>query len=269
MRKILTLLLGCGLLAAQAARAAEIWVDPVAGIEFVQVAKACYRMGLPAGAFPEAIGTLKDRLVTEQPHHEVCLDAFWIARTELTWRQWHAVMGGDVPTAATDRPVAGVTWHQARDFAARLSAAVPGDTFRLPTEAEWEYACRAGAPAAARFPYQNELDDKAWYSSPYNPQRFAHRITESQPVGTKRANKLGLHDMLGNVWEWVEDDYAENAYFRHTLYNPVIRIDAAHRRVIRGGGLRTDRYMLRCETRGWMPADITEATLGFRLVRPQ
>lgn len=267
MRRILIPTLTICVQAWCESQAAETWVDPAAGIAFVKVAKACFRMGVPAEGFPEAIGTLKARLAAERPEHEVCLDPFWIARTEVTWRQWHAVMGGTATADLENRPVTGVTWQQAREFAASLSAAVPRVTFRLPTEAEWEHACRAGTPAVLRSPYLNELDDVAWYSSPYGSAKPASRITAVQAVATKRANGFGLFDMLGNAWEWVEDGYAEDSYARHSLYNPVVRLKHGNRRVIRGGGIRTDRGMVRCETRGWMPAEITDATLGFRLVR--
>lgn len=258
------------LLAALAAPAyaAETWREPNTGMEFVAIAKGCFQMGLPDKAFlSEGGGLFMKRLRTEMPQHEVCLDAFWLGRYEVQESEWQKVMGPRPQAGPPNAPVTGVTWEEAQAFARLLNELSGGSAFfRLPTEAQWEHACRANAPAlSVTLPEYDELTDRAWFSSPLKPNS-GDRLRAVQPVGRKAANAFGLHDMLGNVWEWAQDDYRPDAYAQHSLFNPVVA-DAQKTRVIRGGGLRTDRRMIRCETRGWLPTQDTQDTVGLRLVR--
>jgi formylglycine-generating enzyme required for sulfatase activity len=250
-----------------ASAAPETWVEPRSGMEFVRIAKACFQMGLAADALREETGIFRTRLETERPAHEVCLDEFWIGRFEVKVTEWHAIMGGTVPPAPpAATPAIGVTWDQAQAFARRLTEQAAGPRFRLPTEAEWEHACRAGKPSqTVRIPYLKELDPLAWYSSSHGLGGHGARVLVPQPVGGKRPNAFGLHDILGNAWEWVADSYVPQGYRLHSLYNPQVE-QAGAPRVIRGGGIRSDRSIVRCEMRGWMPAEQTEPTLGLRLV---
>lgn len=248
-------------------QATEVWNEPNTGMEFVAVPKGCFQMGLPATAFAnEERESFQRRVRTEMPQHEVCVDAFWMGRYEVKVAEWQKVMGQRQSSETTNAPVTGVRWDEAVAFAGRLTALSGANArFRLPTEAEWEYACRAGAPAVTRSPGRDELDDKAWFSSPY-AMSAGDRHKSVQPVGQKAVNAFGLNDMLGNAWEWVQDTYRPDAYTRHSLYNPVIT-GPEKTQVIRGGGLRTDRRMTRCETRAWMPSQETQDTIGLRLVR--
>lgn len=254
-------------LASAPGHAGDNWREPHTDMEFVALPKGCFQMGLPADAFKEEGGGFRQRLKVEMPQHEVCVDAFWLGRHEVRQADWQKVMGITHGAAAADTPVAGVSWEAANDFARRLTE-LSGSTahFRLPTEAEWEYACRAAAKAATgQAVGKDVLDSLAWYSSPY--QGFSGiRMPGVQPVGQKTPNAYGLYDMLGNVWEWVQDAYQPDAYARHSLYNPV-QDAAGERRVIRGGGLRSDARMTRCETRAWQAAQQTHDTVGLRLVR--
>ena len=135
----------------------------------------------------------------EKPVHKVTLKkAFYIGKYEVTQEQWQAVMGGN-PSGFKDtkKPVDSVSWNACRDFAAKLSEKT-GRKLSLPSEAEWEYACRAGS--TTEFCYgdgEAGLGEYAWYSA--NSGRMTHL------VGQKKPNKWGLHDMHGNVWEWCED----------------------------------------------------------------
>ena len=130
--------------------------------------------------------------------------------------------------------------------------------FRLPTEAEWEYACRADSKVLqSQKPDAEELNKAAWYQ---------YRQPKPTRVGSLEANAFGLHDMLGNVWEWVGDSYLADGYTRHPLYNPRIETNAPQR-VIRGGSMRTELEQTRCTKRGHYPADESLDTIGFRLVR--
>lgn len=249
-----------------AAHAAEVWREPHTGMEFIALPKACYQMGLPAGAFREADPVFQKRIRAEMPQHEACVDAFWIGRHEVRESDWRKLIGERKSAGRDDAPVAGVSWVQANDFVQKLNEASAGAAhFRLPTEAEWEYACRAGAKATTQVPERNQLDAKAWYSSPY--EAFGGlRLPEVQPVGGKAPNAFGLHDMLGNVWEWTQDAWRADAYTQHALYNPVIK-GTADKRAIRGGSLRSSRHMTRCEARAWMPEQDSDALVGLRLVR--
>ena len=255
-------------LAAMSVLAAETWQEPVTGMEFVSLPKSCFKMGVPADAFPDEKGNYfyNRRIKLEKPQHEVCLDAFWIGRYEVKSSEWHKVMGEGAAPGELDKPMTGITREQASEFARRLTEASGGGVrFRLPTEAEWEYACRAGAPATLSVPYYSDLDDKAWYASPYGKQDGT-RLSVVQQVGLKKPNAFGLHDMLGNAWEWVQDAYLPDAYARHALYNPVV-VGQDENHTIRGGGVRSGRAMIRCETRAWLPRDETQDTVGLRLVR--
>lgn len=244
--------------------------DPLSGITFVRMAKGCYQMGVPADAFADQDGAFRRRVErTEGPVHEACIDEFWIARHEITEAQWRAVMGPRPGAGADDLPVSGTSWQEAVAFTARLSErAGPGWRYRLPTEAEWEYACRAGSAPVTALPDRGRMDGVAWYSSPYGRASAGKRPRNPQPAGRMSGNAAGLHDMLGNVWEWTLDAYADDAYRRHALFNP--RIDsAAHgvSRTARGGSIRSDIRWMRCEARTSLDAETRLDTVGFRVVR--
>lgn len=247
---------------------AEIWRESVTGMAFVQIPKHCFAMGTPEQAFPTAIGSLRRRLDTERPVHEVCLDAYWIGRHEVRRADWFAVMGGsDMSGLAANSPMTGVTWVEVQEFLTLLNARTPGLNLRLPTEAEWEHACHAKAAPTTQSVFPESLDSIAWFST-LTGGHSSRRVTAVQAVEQKVANAFGIFDMLGNAWEWVEDSFDHRGYSAHALYNPVIR-QAGAPAGIRGGGIRTEAMMLRCETRGWMPVAESDPTLGFRLVKPR
>jgi len=191
---------------------------------------------VPAGSFQMgASDSEQDRFDNEGPVHTVELDGFWMGKFEVTQEQYEAVMGQNPSYfKGAKNPVEAVSWNDATDFCRKLtdkvgrasSPASAGRTFRLPTEAEWEYACRAGS--TTRFCFgdsDGDLGDYAWYDG--NSGRQTH------PVGEKKPNAWGLYDMHGNVWEWCGDWYAD--YGAGSSKNPSSPSSGSDR-VYRGGG---------------------------------
>ncbi|HEY3326501.1 MAG TPA: formylglycine-generating enzyme family protein [Novimethylophilus sp.] len=251
-----------------AGAAAKTWTEPATGMQFVAVPKGCFQMGSakpvppPADSYWAQIGFAKSLSEDEVPQHEVCVDAFWMGKFEVRIKEWQQIMAtADAPGDGKDLPAAKVTWAQARDFAERLSTRSGGKyRFRLPTEAEWEYACLAGRKYKFEpRPDPQELNKVAWYQ---------FRTPKPSVVGALKANAFGLHDMQGNVWEWVGDGYLADGYTRHALYNPRVEADTGPR-VIRGGSFRTELEQTRCAKRGHYPADDALDSIGLRLVREQ
>lgn len=200
----------------------------------------------------------------EGPQHLVVIGrGFWLGETPVTQGLWQAVAGENPSRFQGDnRPVEQVSWVDCQRFCAQLSERLPGPAFRLPTEAEWEYACRAGTSDAAYADALHlRLDDIAWYSKNGGGQTHA--------VRNKSPNPWGLYDTLGNVWEWCSD-YA----FRRYGSSSDIAIDpigpaAGGDRVIRGGSWVVDARGLRAAGRGANPPGDRDAYLGLRLVRDQ
>ena len=204
--------------------AGATYTEPTTGMEFVYVPGGCFQMGSPTSE--------QGRNDNEGPAHEVCLNGFWMGKYEVTQAQWEKVMGNNPSKfEGADRPVEQVTWNDAQAFLKKLNATHPsplprgeqretslsggvgggsspfgrgeGWVFRLPSEAEWEYAARAGTQTAYSFGDDpSQLGDYAWFGG--NSGRETH------PVGKKQPNAFGLYDMHGNVWEWVADTYHDN-----------------------------------------------------------
>jgi len=175
-----------------------------AGIQFVWIPAGTFMMGRYAGE--------QDSNSDEDPQHQVTLtQGFWMGKYEVTQAQWQAVMGSNPSyfTGDMSRPVESISWDditQPNGFLDKLNQANPGLTFRLPTEAEWEYACRAGT--TTRFywgddPSYSQIGTYAWY--------YDNSGDTTHPVGQKTPNAWGLYDMSGNVWEWCQDWYGSYA----------------------------------------------------------
>lgn len=205
---------------------------------------------IPAGSF---IMGSDQGWYDERPARRVKISAFFMGRTEVTQGLWRQVMGSNPSSfqLGDQYPVDSVSWEDVQEFLARLNAR-SGRQYRLPTEAEWEYACRAGS-TEDRYA---ELDEIAWYGG--NSGGSVH------PVGLKAANAFGLHDMLGNVWEWCADWYAEDYYSRAPAQDPP-GPSIGFRRVNRGGSWYFDSSDIRASMRRDDYPELRHARLGFRL----
>ena len=253
-----------------------------------------YRMfWMPAGTFE--MGSPDDepgRDGDEGPRHQVTLTSgFWMGETPCTQALWTAVMGPDAnPSEFVDpeRPVHNVSWEDAQSFLQTLERQ-SGVSMRLPTEAQWEYACRAGTPEATyagpiEIRGENNapvLDAIAWYggnsgvdfdledgwdSSDWGEKQYPHTKAGTRPVKTRRRNPWGLCDMLGNVWEWCHD--GRRTYYHSHAYDPIGPVEGADR-VLRGGCWDCPAQGVRAAYRGGgLPSD-RDSFFGFRLSRGQ
>lgn len=269
VRAIRYVALLAGLLGMQAHATPAIWTEPVTGMPFVTLSKGCFQMGTRDAIKPADIGQwghggFKGGLeADEKPRHEACVDAFLIGQYEVRASEWKQVMGEDPPQGSGATPASGITWHAAQEFASRLTALAAGSgaryRFRLPTEAEWEYACRAGEKKESVPDGRDSAKEFAWYTY--------QRAPAPREGGKRKPNRWGLYDTLGNVWEWVEDGYRADAYARHTLYNPLTKAAPGDERVIRGASHRSDHLQVRCGNRGSYAPDESLGQIGLRLVR--
>ena len=186
---------------------------------------------------------------------------FWLGKHEVTQGQWAAVMGENpsyFSDCGEDCPVESVSWEDVQGFIGRLNERESGWGYRLPTEAEWEYAARAGT-TGARY---GELEEIAWYGA-YGGGNSAER---THPVGEKRANAWGLHDMLGNVIEWTGDWYGE--YPPGAVTDPTGPGTGTYR-VYRGGSWSLNARDVRSADRIYAAPGHRLIDLGFRLVRTE
>ena len=231
----------------------EVLTDPIKAIEFVLIKGGCFQMGDPFG----------EGRADEKPVHAVCVDDYYIGKYEVTQGQWQSVMGNNpafFKNCGEKCPVEQVNWNDIQEFIKKLNARTKKN-YRLPTEAEWEYAARSGGKKEkyAGTSSDVELGKYAWYSA--NSGGSAH------PVGQKQPNGLGLYDMTGNVWEWCQDWYGEKYYSQSTRKNPS-GPQSGTRRVLRGGAWLFEPAGIRSATRyGLTPASRSDL-YGFRLSLP-
>lgn len=270
------------------------------GLEMISINGGNFKMGSPSY---EA-----NRMADEGPAHEVFVDSFWMGKFEITWDLFHLFMSREIDknqaisninnevnlevdavSAATTPyvemsfgmgtdgyPAISMTQLSASKFCEWLSA-MTGNYYRLPTEAEWEYACRAGSDTPYSFEDENQISDYAWYDE--NSDGKYHK------VGEKKPNPWGLHDMHGNVSEWTLDQYKPTTYQRSDtqILNPLENATKLYPRVARGGSFMDRSYRLRSSARlasnkKWKKQDPqiprslwwhTDAQfLGFRVIRP-
>ena len=162
----------------------------------------------------------------EKPAHQVTLSSYMIGKTEVTQELWEAVMGSNPSDfKGSNLPVEEVSWEDCQTFIRKLNA-LTGKTFRLPTEAEWEYAARGGNKSRGyKYSGSNTLSNVAWYDD--------NSADKTHPVATKASNELGIYDMTGNVLEWCSDWYG--SYSSSSQYNPTGSNTGSYR-VLRGGG---------------------------------
>jgi formylglycine-generating enzyme required for sulfatase activity len=231
-------------------------LDAPAGGDAVVNSLGMRMVRVPAGSSP--MGSLPGapmRQEEEFPHRVTLTHAFRIASTEVTQRQWLALMPSNrSPQPGDDLPVTSVSWKEAQEFCRRLSQK-EGVPYRLPTEAEWEYVCRAGSgdPPAGRA----ELEAVAWYAD--DSEGTTH------PVGSKKPNAWGLHDMLGNVAEWTLDAYGP--YPRVEEDKDPTGPAAGSTRGVRGGAWRSFPAAVRCAARTGTPESYQLPHVGLRVVQ--
>lgn len=253
------LLAGCGC-GRGAPEAGTVWREPRTGMEFAYVPAGRYRIGSP----PDEPGH-----ESQESLHDVELGrGFWIARHEVTQAQWAAVMppprrGFARPDA--EAPVENVDWYEATRLAELLSRSAAGERFRLPTEAEWEVACRAGTSTAystGDWLGSDQANYDGRYPLPGQP-RGEFRDRTLAP-GSFPPNAWGLHDLHGNVWEWTLDDHCP--YPAGVARDPLGRC-ATGLKVIRGGSYLFNADSARCAVRYTHAPRDFGPSLGFRLVR--
>ena len=212
----------------------------------------------------------RDCQLDETPVHSVSIsEGFWMGKYEVTQGQWKAVMGTtpwhgkrDV-RSGSDYPAVYISWHDAQGFIHQLNVEAGSNVYRLPTEAEWEYACRAGTSTRWSFgDDESQLRHYAWYDSNAKniDENYAHK------VGEKRANPWGLYDMHGNVWEWGQEWYHKDYYSVSPQKDPPGARTGTHR-VVRGGGFYHNQQGTRSADRSYDPPDTRNGHLGFRLLR--
>lgn len=237
-----------------------VWIEP-----------GTFQMGSPAEE--------PRRRQDEGPLHEVEITrGFYLGKYEVTQAQWVAVMqrrpwaelgfARDVP----NHPAPHISWRDAQEFVRRLNAAEGEEVYRLPSEAEWEYACRAGSSTRWSFGDDEEqLGQYAWFRANASDvqERYGH------PVGTKLPNAWGLHDMHGNVTEWVQDWYESEYYSVSPTVDPLgpnmeatsTTVGGDSYRVMRGGTFLNLPQDLRSAVRNWVGSVYATGYVGVRLVR--
>lgn len=226
------------------------WTDPTSGIAFVFVPGGSFEMGCGAAS----AGCNDD----EKPQRRVSVQGFWMGRTEVTQGQWQRIMGHNPAgfPKGDSYPVEQVSWDDVKVFIQRLNDQAK-EKFRLPSEAEWEYACRYGRKKGA-YCGGDRIDALAWYSD--NAGGATH------PVGTKKPNEAGIFDLNGNVLEWVED-----CWFDSHIDAPPTAVarttDDCTARVLRGGSWAYDPWSSRSTIRYSLAPTYRFSINGFRLAR--
>ena len=237
------------------------------GMKFAHIAPGTFMMGSPTHE--------SDRDEDEQQHRVTLTKGFYMQTTEVTQGQWMKVMGSN-PSRLNDCgdncPVEMVSWHDAQEFIRELNRREGANSYRLPSEAEWEYAARAGS--ATKYSWGNTIDcSKAMYenafSSPENHcidfvGKRGQKTDSTSPVQSYSSNLWGLYDMHGNVWEWCHDWYGE--YPSGSVADPKGPSNSSVR-IFRGGSWLSEPRNLRSARRAYSPADDHSDYLGFRLLR--
>ena len=217
-------------------------------IEMVKVEGGTFMMG--------ATSEMKNPNSNEKPVHQVTLtNDYYMGKYEVTQALWQAVMGSNPSEYKGDNlPVETVSWNDCQKFISKLNS-LTGRMFRLPTEAEWEYAARGGKESRGyQYSGSSNISDVAWYDE--------NSGSKTHPVGTKQANELGIYDMTGNVWEWCSDWYS--SYSSSSQTNPT-GSDSGSARVSRGGGWFNDASYCRLSVRFYYTPDFRLDILGLRL----
>jgi formylglycine-generating enzyme required for sulfatase activity len=239
--------------------------------EMVEVEGGTFTMGCTAEQGSDCYDNAK-------PAHSVTVRSFQIGKYEVTQAQWKAIMETTVRQQrdkdchncslageGDNYPMYYVSWDEAQEFIKRLNVAT-GKSYRLPTEAEWEYAARGGNRSQGyKYSGSNNIDEVAW-SGDNSGEQTHPAGSQNHPVGTKKANELGIHDMSGNVWEWCQDWYED--YSASSQQNPVGANNGSNR-VLRGGSWNNNAVYCRVAPRVSYSPGYNSFSLGFRVVLPE
>jgi len=185
-------------------------VDSATGMELIKIPSGCFQMGSDNDSSDE------------KPKHKTCItNNFYLGKYEVTQEQWHKIMGNNPSQykKGKNNPVEQVSWNDIQKFIKKLNKET-GKKYRLPTEAEWEYACRSGGKEQ-KYCGGNDISDYAWYGESWKDGHHS--------VGGKLPNGLGLYDMSGNVWEWLQDKYKKDYYQNSPINNPTGASDSTYR----------------------------------------
>ena len=245
-------------------RLAQTFTDATTGMKFVLVKGGCYQMG-------DTFGEGSDN---EKPIHEVCVDDFYMGKYEVTQGEWQKIVGSNPSEFKNGDhyPVERVSWNDITEkFLPKLNRR-SRKNYRLPTEAEWEYAAREGGKKV-RFgngkdiadPREINFDGRVKNKESYS-RAGVYRVKTTK-VGSFTPNSLGLYDMSGNVWEWCSDWYGKNYYDSSSRHNPE-GLGSGSYRVNRGGSWNFNPGSVRAADRSCNSPDFSDYSLGFRLVFP-
>ncbi len=223
------------------------WIEPKTGMEFVWIPSGCFQMGSSDG----------DK--NEQPVHKVCVKGFWMGKYEVTQAQYEKVMRKN-PSQFREagNPVENVSWQDAKGFTEEMSY-LTGTKVNLPTEAQWEYACRGGGWHETYCGTGIKPDRMAWYDG--NSGKKTHTAGRLTP------NVWGLYDMSGNVWEWVADAYHESYNGAPTDGSAWMQDGEENWRVMRGGSWGVGVQSVRAANRSSRVPTEQGSHYGFRLAR--
>ncbi len=261
--------------------AGSVSSGPLSGMEFATIPSGSFRMG----SMPTEDGRDSD----ESPRHSVSINSFELMTTEVNQQMWGEVMGNNPSSfVSPSRPVEQVSWGDVQLFIEELNSIDTEYIYRLPSESEWEYACRAGTTTPIYSGIMNiigtnncpELDDIAWYggnsgvtdisngydSSGWEEKQYSHTRAGTHPVALKQPNDWGLYDMLGNVYEWCEDTW-HSSYEGAPTDGSAWVSSGASSRVFRGGSWVNYARSCRSADRFSDSAGFRSGILGFRLAR--
>ena len=249
-----------------------------AGIKFIKINSGSFTMGSPSSE--------KGRKWDEKIHTVVLTKSFYISATEITQIQWFRIMKfnpSQFKTCGGDCPVESVSWNDCQEFIKRLNRIERTRKYRLPTEAEWEYACRAGSTTAyangditaSQCDIDPNLDKIGWYCGNTGVRDPIIYGLTPKPVGRKKPNAWGLYDMHGNVYEWCRDASKTRSLLRtgvvtdtyKKISNPLSK--KGPNRIIRGGSWHTSTRYSRSANRGSYKPTVKRNFIGLRLVKEQ
>jgi formylglycine-generating enzyme required for sulfatase activity len=229
------------------------FISSFTGMQFVLIPAGEFNMGSPLEE--------KDRSDSESPVHKVKINtSFYLGKAAVTQRQWKKVMGNNPAYCkGEDHPVEMVSWKDIQEFITKLNEKEETDKYRLPSEAEWEYACRAGTQTRCFFGEdESKLDEYVWHAE--------NAGNKTHVIGCKKPNPWGLYDINGNVWEWVQDEWHEN-YNGAPSDGSAWEDGSSPDHVSRGCSWLCNTGFCRSSGRFKRKTENRLANLGFRLVR--